>query len=207
MSRRTHPSRLSPGVALAILAALLAAGPVLSGRKSPAPYELAIEVAYGEQKGPESLREWAEREIVHEVDEAGCFSAARAFRFDGAAQSDLLVRVVLDEFEEHTEYEMTLAQRADPYAPPAERSGLIARLEVRGQIQMRTLPERHPVRQRVLHADRGYRPTFGEDAEYEVRRLLVEALAQDVRRWLCKGARKKLRDEVERARAQGEAAR
>jgi len=70
---------------------------------------------------------------------------------------------------------------------------------------LRKLPESRPVRARNLHLTRGYRPIIGEDAEYEVRRLLIDALADEMRSWACKGARKKLPREIEQALTGGPA--
>jgi hypothetical protein len=196
-----------PWHAAAALAILFAVAPALGGGKGPAPYELAVAVVYGDNRGSESVREWAEREIVREIDEADCFVAAQRFRADDASRGDLLLRVVVDDFEEKTDYETTLARRDNPNAPPTEHLRLIANLEIWGRLELWTLPDRQPVRDRTLHLQRGYRPALGEDPDYEVRRLLIEALSEEVRRWTCKGARKKLPEEIERARAGSAAAR
>jgi hypothetical protein len=207
MSAPSIVCRLSTAAIAAALAGLCSFAPAAGGRKAVAPYSVAVEVAYGERVGSESMREWAARELVREIDEAGCFATVRMFHDDDPEQADLLVRVVVDNFEEKSEHETTMAQRDDPNAPPTERLRLIASLEVWGSAQMRTLPGRAIVRERSLHLERGYRPSPGEDPAYEVRLLVVEALSEDVRRWACKGAGKKLPEEIERARAQGVEAR
>lgn len=206
MSSPAIPRRLS-GAAAAALAVLCAFAPAAGGRKDAAPYSVAVEVAYGERVGSESMREWAAREVVRELDEAACFAVVRGFRPEEPEQADLLVRVVVDNFEEKSEYETSMAQRDDPNAPPTARMRLIASLEIWGRLQIRTLPDLATVRERAMHLERGYRPGAGEDPAYEVRLMVVDALSEEVRRWACKGARKKLPEEIERARAQAGGAR
>jgi hypothetical protein len=198
---RSNIAWFSAAVAAATALVFAWAQPSRAGRKAAAPYTLAVEAVYGQRVGSESVREWAERQIVSEIDEADCF--AEVLRFGGVEQdeADLLLRVIVDDFEEKTEHETSLAQRDDPHAPPTEKLRLIASLEIWGDLELRTLPELYPVRARSLRLERGYRPALGEDPAYEVRRLLIEALGDEVRRWVCKGARKKLPGELERARA------
>jgi len=193
------PARVRDGVFVAATLAGCLASPAQAGGKAAAPYDVAVQVQYGAKAGSESVRDWAEREIVREIDEAGCFLSVTGFAPDGAGQPDLLVRVIVQDFEEKTEYETSLAQREDPYADPTTRLRLVASLEIWGDLQLLTLPERRAVRARNLHLTRGYRPMVEEDPGYEVRRLLIAGLAADVRGWACKGARKKLPGEIERA--------
>jgi len=201
--------RARPVAAAVIVLVLVcsAVAPAGAGSKAPAPYDVAVRVEYAERVGSESVREWAEREIARELQEAGCFASARTFRMEDGTTADLLMRLVIRDFAEKTDYETSLAQRDDPRAPPTERLRLVASLEVWTDMELWTLPDRSLVRARPLHLERGFRPALGQDAGYEVRRLLIEALAEELRRWACKGARKCLGEEIERAREKGGAAR
>lgn len=186
------------GCALLAVACCLG-GPAAAGRKEAAPYDVVVRVEYEFRAGAESMREWAEREIVRELDESGCFRSVAGFDAEHPGQADLLLRVVVENFEEKKQYETSLAQRDDPHTAPMDRLRYVASLEIWGHTELCTFPGRRPVRSRALHLTRGFRPLFGEDAEYEVRRLLIEALGDETRVWACKGARKKLPREIEQA--------
>jgi len=190
-----------------IATALLCAALPAAGGKGAAPYELAVQVVYGERTGSESVREWAEREIAREIAGAGCFEGVSGYRPGEPASAALVLQVIVDDSREKTEYETSMVERDDPNRPPTERLRLVASLEVWGKVQLLTLPDGLVVRSRSLHVERGYRPVTGEDSEYEVRRLVIEAVGEEVRRWVCKGARKKLPGEIERARAAADPAR
>lgn len=145
-------------VAVLVLACSTAA-PAGAGSKAAAPYDVAVRVEFAGRVGSASVREWAAQEIVRELDQAGCFTSVRIFRPDGGAAADLLLRLVVRDFEEKTEHETTLARRNDPNAPPTERLRLIASLEVWGDMELWTLPDRFSVRARDIHVERGYRPS------------------------------------------------
>jgi hypothetical protein len=201
-----RPPRKAAAIIPALLAcvAAICAGylPAAAGSSKQADFSLSVQVAYGKQTGPESLRELLENEIIRRIAEEGCFRAVGRFEPEAEApDADLLVRLVIQDVEDRTDYETSLAYRDRQDQAPDEKKKLIASLEVEAALQMVTLPESAEVRRRDFRTTRSYRPEYNEDGSYEVKLRMLEHLAEESRRFACKGAGKKLAKEVEQARA------
>ena len=191
--------------ALLACAGLLCAGswPAAAGSSKQSDFSLTVQVAYGRETGPESLRELLENEIVRVIAEEGCFRAVGRFDPEAdAPDADLLLRLVIQDVEDRTDYETSLAYRDRQDQAPDEKKKLIASLQVDAALQMVTLPESAEVRRRDFRTTRSYRPEYNEDGSYEVKLRMLEHLTDESRRFACKGAGKKLGKEVEQARAE-----
>ena len=196
--RRTAASSLG----LLLCCAALFANTASAGSGQSSDYSIAVQVAYGKEVGPESLRQLLETEIMRLVVESGCFRAVA--RFDPEAEvheADLHLRLVIQEVEDRTDYETSLAYRDRKDRAPDEKKKMISTLVVGAALQILTLPESAEVRRRDFKSTRRYRPEYDEDGTYEVKRIMLEHLADESRRFACKGAGQKLAKEVERARA------
>lgn len=185
------------GLLLALV--VLPATPALAGG-GPAPYSVVVDVAFGPEGGPASLRDDIVRGLLRELDRNRCFASVARLQPDVEPQADLLLRLVITELEDRTEYEISLAQRDSPNTTPSEKRRLIARLEAQVRQEIWTLPEENLARVRRFKANAAYRPLFNEDGRYEVELRLVDDLVRSTRAFACKGGAKKLTREVERAR-------
>jgi hypothetical protein len=190
-------------LALALLAALIGSGSIATaGGKQGSDYPLMVQVAYGREVGPESLREQLEREIVRQISDQQCFAAVDNFDpEEQPPQGALLFKLVVQDVDDRTNWEIPLAYRERSGAMPDTKQAQVTHLKASVALQLLTLPEFIPVRRNDFTSERGYRPQYGEDAKFEVRMLMLEHLAEEGRKFACKGSAKKLAREVERARS------
>jgi len=172
-----------------------------AGKSEPQTYRIAVQVAYGDQKGAESFREELELQLLRELQHERCFREAIAEGAQEENSADLLLLVLIREMEERTDYDLTIAQRDSPYATVEESRRLIARMEATVELQLRLLPESILLRERRFGNLEGYRPQLDEDPHYEVQILMIQSLARTGRKFACKDAGKKLRKEIASARA------
>jgi hypothetical protein len=173
-----------------------------AGGQEPSDYSLMVQVAYGREVGPESLREQLEREIVRQISDKQCFAAVDNFDpQEQPAQGALLFKLVVQDVEDRTNWEVPLAYRERSGAMPDTKQAQVTRLKAEIALQLLTLPDFVQVRRDDFATERGYRPQHGEDAKYEVRMIMLEHLAEEGRKFACKGSAKKLAREVERARS------
>jgi hypothetical protein len=202
--RASAPRRGTLAIPILVLLTLVIAGPdTRAGGKGSSEYDLSVQVAYGREVGPESLREQLEMELVREIAEKQCFASVDDFDPRSETQAgDLLLRLVIQDVKDHTEWEVSLAYRDRREGMPDDRQRQVTLLEVKAALQLLTLPEMSQVRRDDFKTSRGYRPQFGEDAKHEVRQLMLKHLAEEGRRFACKWSPKKLAREVERARSQ-----
>ena len=92
-----------------------------AGKSEPQSYKLAVQVAYGDSfKGAESFREELELQLLRELQYERCFREAIAASAQDESGADLLLLVLIQNMEERTDYELTIAQRDSPYATAAE---------------------------------------------------------------------------------------
>ena len=198
---------------LVLLLLGLSVCPPLNARSAaPAPFELALQVVYGDDSlGSESLREEVERWIFREVASQRCYAAmerygvAPATQEDGEATEpsdpDLLFRITLTNLELHESWDVTLAERTSPDRAGEDMSNRItATVAFDVDMDFRLLPDDTTLRKREFRFEQTYRPTMGEDPREAVRMLVLEDLARSARGFACKGT-KKLPREIERARS------
>jgi hypothetical protein len=203
MQRPSSPRSIRVALAIAILAALLGtASTALAGGKQGSDYPLLVQVAYGREVGPESLREQLEREVVRRISDEQCFAAVDNFDPEAdPAQGGLLFRLVVQDVDDRTNWEVPLAYRERSGGMPDATQAQVTMLRAEIVLQLLTLPDFIPVRRNDFTTERGYRPQHEEDAKYEVRLLMLDHLAEEGRKFACKGSAKKLAREIERARS------
>jgi hypothetical protein len=186
--------------------------PVHAGSAAPAPFDLALQVVYGDDSlGSESLREDAERWIFREVASERCYASMERYGVESETHEagdvaepsdpDLLLRITVTNLELHESWDVTLAERTSPDRPEEEMANRItATVAFDVDMDFRLLPDDLRLRRRQFHFDQTYRPTMGEDPREAVRMLVLDDLARSARSFTCKGT-KKLPREIERARA------
>jgi hypothetical protein len=196
MRPRLTPSRL----VIAALLVLGAAGAWQPQAGSTHPYRLALDVSYGEPTGSESFREDLERSLLHEL--ARCFDAVQSLDAeDGGSERDLTLRIVIDDFEEETSFDVSMAQLNSPDAEPDTKRQLVVQFRANFQFELLTVPDSGVVRSKRNFQHAAHRPVLNEDPRYEARLKLIEGVVRFARGFACKGSAKKLEREVERARA------
>lgn len=173
----------------------------------PAPYELALQVVYGDDSlGSESLREDAERWIFRETASHGCYAAMERYGVREATPSgdgpDLLLRVTLTNLDVHETWDVSLAERTSPDHAGEDMSNRVtATVAFDVDMVLLVMPEEAALRHREFRHNQSYRPSMGEDPREAVRLLVLEDLARAIRGFACKGT-KKLPREIERAKGQ-----
>lgn len=192
-----------------LLLGLAICPPISAGSAAPAPFDLALQVVYGDDSlGSESLREDVERWVFREVASQRCYAAMQRYGVapdtdeDGeAADPDLLLRITLTNLEVHDSWDVTLAERTAPDRSEEDMSNRItATVAFDVDMDFRLLPDDMTLRRRVFRFDQTYRPTMGEDPREAVRMLVLDDLARSARGFACKGTHK-LPREIERARS------
>lgn len=182
-------------LSFALLAAA-AASPAAAAKQKP--FDVKVDVIYGPTPGSERFREEVEREVVRLLAESRCFRSAERVPEEGAAEG-LMLRVTLGRAAERTRHEITLSGRDSPGRPPEDRRHETAHMEVRVGLSLSLLPDGRTVRERGFRAAQRYRPSYGEDGRYEVRRMLVERVARETVQFCCNGSIKRLKREIENA--------
>jgi hypothetical protein len=189
---------------LVVLAVTLFASAPRAGDASASALRLEVQVAYGHEVGPESFRESLQRGLIRTIRQHGCF--AEVARHDPEAEesgADLLLTLVIHDIEDRTEYDTTMAQRnEDSQRPnmPNSKQPMVVFLEATVDLVLVTLPDRIQIRSRDFREKGSFRPTYAQDARYEAEQLVLDTLARAGRKFVCKGAGRKLGQEIERAR-------
>jgi len=186
---------------LILLTVLAASGSATASDVDTLPYTLSIQLEYGEIAGPASLLDEVLRLTHHHIESKSWFEDARALEDDATPDSDLLLRVRMDDYREETVYETSMAQRHDADDPTAKQRyqvtfDVVVRMwliHVRGGEVIRT----KRFRVRFSRA-----PEFvGEDLENTIRAEAVREIASGIRRVTSKGNLGKLGRKIESLRA------
>lgn len=192
-------------ILLSILA-LTAASAAMAG-DTPKPWDLGVRIVYGEDPGPESLRDYLETVAIDEIRSRECFRSVRKVENDLRDDSLLVLKVRIDQVRQATEHDVTLGQiySADH---PDEKKLFDYTIEVDGQVGLLASGTD------VAILDRGYsfratrRPTMLHDdpSRYLLTRLL-DNFADSMGDFVCKGSEAKLRKQIEQTRRDAPAAR
>ena len=187
---------------LLTLTALALATPSVFGAEGDLlPFALAVDVGYGEPGGPEFIRTELEQELVRTLEESRCFSSIGPLRPGEGPSPDLVLTVLLDDYRDRLDYEISLAARDAPNAMPETERRVVAKLRAEIHVALTLEPDALPVRTRQYRKDVAYRPKGGEDPHYAVQTEFVDEVALSVRKIACKGSEKKLDKEIRAARA------
>jgi hypothetical protein len=166
------------------------------------PYTLAVRVDYGEPKGPAVVREEVRRRTLHEIDSREWFEDVRVVEGDAVPDTDLLLDVRLEEYEEETVYETSMAARLDPENPEAQKLYRVVFSTI-VRLQLILVADGQLVRSRHFRAQFTRSPAFvGEDLEHAVRAEAIREIADGIRRIISKGRIEKLRRRIEALRAE-----
>ncbi len=180
---------------------LLTAGPVTEAGE-PLPYRLAVEARFGAQRGPGRLLDEVRLELLSALDRAHCFDSVETLGDPRDVAVDLLLRVTLDNVEERTDVETSLAARNDPDSTPDVSRQMVAQVEALVTAEILLADRSAVVRSRRFLQANQWRPVLNEDPRYEARTLMVDQLVSTVRSFACKGKAKKWAKQLARARAE-----
>jgi hypothetical protein len=198
------PARATPAfrrAAWLIGLALAAPAPLRAEDRGGPTYGLVVEVTYGEPRGPEGLRDELQFEITSALAAAGRFRAVRARPDPAPAADELLLRVVLDGYEEEIVFDASIAERTSPGAPPDVAQRLEARIRADLRLEVRTLPDTALVRHKTVRVQGARRPALDEDPRHEAELELVSEAVRAVRSFAGRGSPARWSAEIERARA------
>lgn len=189
---RTGLALLSPWLVLASIAT--AAGP------PAAEFDLEVTFEFGSPGGGVGFREELELQLLSELRRAGCFrrvDIAASRKPQEITADRLLLRITVDRAFEETTFDVSTAQRVDPYAAPGLDLAHTSRFE--GQIHAAL---EHPASARVLRVKRvrgsaAHRPrTEADDSRDAARREAIIEMIRNVRVFICKGGVARLRKEI-----------
>lgn len=198
MTRRAR-ARLTT---LILILTTIVAAPLHAGRgETPVPYHLRVDVTYGEPRGPATVVEDLERELLARLDAAACFLSVDPVSTERTIDGPRLVlHVRLEAFEERLDVEMSIAQRSQNRPPQETAQSQVASVETIVQLDVREPDATSTVRSRRFASRRSWRPLFLEDPAVEARDRLVQEIARTVEGFVCKGSPTKWQRWIERAR-------
>jgi hypothetical protein len=170
-----------------------------AGKNEAFPYRLDVEVAFGQDVGSDDVRRSLERQVLREMD-AGCFEAVK---LQGARTTpgELLLRVVVDGVDRETSYDLSIAARSAPDAPPDAQDAYVTTIEASIRLELLAQPDSILVRRKRFKVLGRHRPSGGEDARAVARQEMIDEVALTSRLWVCKGSPKKLSRQIETALA------
>jgi hypothetical protein len=191
---------LSRGGRTAVIVVALFAGVARSAETGPLPYTLAVDVLYGEPKGPESLRDEIRLRIVQDLTARAWFKKVVEFGGDGSDTADVVLNVTLDDLRRETHYSTSMAARQEQ-DDPISRQQFTVEFSVDVTVDLFVMPDGVALRSTRLRESYGRPPRYpGEDTEAAIREEALVDLVQSVRRAAFKGSAEKLGREIERQR-------
>ncbi len=166
------------------------------------PYHLAVDVGFDRAGGPDTLRQTILSDLLLKLRANGCYRDVSAQK--DAQPADLLLRVVLSQYEERVEHDLTLGDsvRADG---PQNRNLYTAMFSVRVELDLRLAGEPgESLRSNRIAVRTQARPRgLAEDESMMRERVRDEGIFDLIRsatRHACRGSRKKLDKQVTQAR-------
>ena len=102
---------------------------------------------------------------------------------------------------DETTFDLSIAERHSPDALPDAHRQLTSWLEVRFHLGLKVLPGPLPLRAKFRDIRTGYRPRLDEDPREENRIQAIDQIVRAAKAFACQGSSKKLRKQIERARA------
>jgi hypothetical protein len=194
-------TRIGIARACIVVAAVAGSAPISSGDSEALPYTLAIRVEYGEPTGPTSVSDEVERLTLHHIESRMWFEDARVLEGSGPPETDLFLQVVLDEYEEETIYETSMAGRLEADDPLARRR-YHAIFSVIVRMRLIHVPDGVTLRTRRFRVQYSRAPEYTDEAlEDALRADAVREIAQGIRRATAKGNLEKLGRKIESLRA------
>jgi hypothetical protein len=198
---------MSRSVALGILLATAVVLPLGPGPRAgsaapePARYSLAIDVAFGAPPGPERTLRRIVEQVLARLAGTPCFASVDSVPLE--TPRDLVLRVRLDDFEDVTRNESSIAERVSPNANPMDMaSRVVATVSAHTRIELRLDSTDGPlVRSRTFLAAESWRPQAGEDPHAAAEDLFIERVAEEVQTLACKGGPAKLARAIDKSRA------
>jgi predicted outer membrane protein len=176
--------------AVAAIAALLAAGPILAKDKNKPPdlhtFTLAVEARWGAGPGPEAFRADVERALAATASR-GCVAevTAGADAVHGGA-SDLVLIATLEGFVEEVRFDDSLATAVTP-GEPTQELRRVAISDLDNTLQLSVRDGAREVASKSFHADVHYRPMYvGENPQETARQRLIERISDETKKLLCK---------------------
>jgi hypothetical protein len=194
-------TRIAIAGPLLVVAAMAGGGPSRSGEPATLPYTLSIRVGYGEPAGPTSVSDEVERLTLHHIESRKWFEDVRILGADEAPETDLFLRVRLEEYEEETIYETSMAGRLEADDPLSQRR-YRAVFSVIVRMELIHVPGGETVRNKRFRVQYSRAPDYtSEDLENALRTDAVREIAQGIRRATSKGNLEKLGRKIESLRA------
>jgi hypothetical protein len=200
--RERESTRIGRRVALAWVALTLAAS---ASAAEPIPYRLAIEVAWGKEKGPKKITEEIERRVRERIVGTRC---VREVLPSGEKETaDLLLRMTIESVREETIYDQSMmATHTSP--DPTDKLQYTAIFEADIRLDLLSMPGGELVRSTKFREGQSRRPQtdYEDPVEYCRERALVriiDTMADKV----CGANPKKLEKRIAKAKARAAASR
>jgi hypothetical protein len=185
---------------LLVLTLLASSGAARADDPETLPYTLSIRVEYGEIAGPTTLPDEVRRLTRHHVESREWFEDVRELEDDETPDTDLLLLVRLEDYQEETVYETTMAQRLEEDDPISQQRYRVI-FDVIVRMQLIHVPGGEIVRTRRFRVQFARAPEFfGEDLEIAIREEAIREIADGIRRATSKGNIKKLGRKIESLR-------
>jgi hypothetical protein len=164
------------------------------------PYRVSVGAAYGDPLGPESLRDALERQLVTGLRLAECFERVDVADEEADARADLIVEVILDEFDQSTRYDVSVATQNREDGDPESKQRYTAVASALLYLQVRRGADRALVKMNRTHPVASRRAEPGVDVRSEVYAGLIDTIVRQTRSFLCKPTRKKWEKQIQDAR-------
>jgi len=188
---------LPPALRIATLTALLVLPLGAPESGEPLPYRVAIDIAYGTPRGPDTVRRDLQNELRLGLAASGCFRSVVPLA-EGLSDSDLLLRVTLGEYHEGTSHDLSIGSQSSANTPTADRR-MVATASARIVLEILTA-DLVPVRARQFHQRSSYRPLVGESLTASIRAEFVSNIVDKSAKMLCKGSPKQWEKAIVEAR-------
>jgi hypothetical protein len=199
-------TRIAIAGSLLVVAAIAGSDPLRSAESETLPYTLSMRVEYGEPPGPTSVSDEVERLTLHHIESREWFEATRILEVNETPDTDLFLRVRLDEYEEETIYETSMAGRLEADDPLSQRR-YRAVFSVIVRMQLIHVPGGELVRTKRFRVQYSRAPEYtAENLEDAIRADAVREIAQGIRRATAKGNLEKLGRKIARLRDSSPAA-
>ena len=197
---RTTATSAIVGTCMVLLLAAAGGSSVAEGAE-PLPYTVAIRVEYGEPSGPAVIADEVLRLTHHHIEAREWFEDVVAVRGEERPDTDLLLVVRLDEYQEETVYDTSMAARLEADDPKSQQQYRVI-FNVIVRMELIDLVGNHVVRAKRFRSHFIRSPEFfGEDLEFAVREDAIRDIADGIRRVTSKGNLQKLGRKIESLRA------
>jgi len=189
-------------VALGVAALTLAGA---AAGAEPIPYRLAIEVAWGKEKGPKKITDEIERRVRERIEATRCVQ--EVLPSEEQESADLLLRMTIESVREETQYDQSMASM-NTSSDPTDKLQYTAVFEADIRLDLFSMPGGELVRSTKFREGQSRRPQtdYEDPIEYARERALVriiDTMADKV----CGANPKKLQKRIDKAKAKAAASR